>query len=61
MLFYLSNANIAHFRNYCILSTLKIKHTLSFLSFFYEFNIVENKKGALKTERLLKILLAFNH
>ncbi|OXA81362.1 hypothetical protein B0A65_03660 [Flavobacterium frigidimaris] len=59
MLFYLSDANIAHFRNYFILSIPKIKYTCPFLSFFYEFNIIRNKKGALKTERLLKIFLNF--
>jgi hypothetical protein len=53
MLFCLSSANITHFHNYLILKALKIKYPRVLLTVFYEFNIIEIKKGAQLPEHLL--------
>ncbi|BFM42385.1 hypothetical protein CFS9_10260 [Flavobacterium sp. CFS9] len=52
MLFCLSDANIIHFHNYISAIPAEIGYLSEFLAFHYEFNIIQNKKGALFPEHL---------
>jgi hypothetical protein len=64
MLFCLSTANIIHFHNYLISKALKIIYLNVFLVIFYEFNILETKKGVQLPEHLFKrffIVLLIQH